>query len=412
MNRARRWILCLVVLVMSATPWTAVAEELAAEQQLNAYYTLMTLSLTSGDYEKALEYAQQCLSMDSILDDALRADIYLKQGYALMYLYRFDEAIEALDESIAVSPDASDAMLLKMQTYAAQSDEQAAMDQADAYLEAYPDQTEVYTTLGEIFAAGGDYASAIEAYDQYFAVSEAANPAAYQMRGQYLLQLGRYDEAIADLTQAIEAGGEQADVRTYYLRAISRMQVTEYAAAMQDLDVCVAYLEEQEALAASDPDYEPQIDADVLYSRYYRGIAGMQMASYEQAIADFTACVDAQVNAQYAQFWRGVCLLDSGSYDRALEDFQACSENEVEVESCLYYTALCHMGMGEYQTAVECFTQCIDQGVMTSQSLYNRGMCYIQLGDTEKGQADLEQSVGDESPSEPVAEAELPDISE
>ena len=59
MNRARRWILCLVVLVMSATPWTAVAEELAAEQQLNAYYTLMTLSLTSGDYEKALEYAQQ-----------------------------------------------------------------------------------------------------------------------------------------------------------------------------------------------------------------------------------------------------------------------------------------------------------------------------------------------------------------
>lgn len=412
MNRARRWILCLVVLVMSATPWTAVAEELAAEQQLNAYYTLMTLSLTSGDYEKALEYAQQCLSMDSILDDALRADIYLKQGYALMYLYRFDEAIEALDESIAVSPDASDAMLLKMQTYAAQSDAQAAMDQADAYLEAYPDQTEVYTTLGEIFAAGGDYASAIEAYDQYFAVSEAANPAAYQMRGQYLLQLGRYDEAIADLTQAIEAGGEQAEVRAYYLRAISRMQVTEYAAAMQDLDVCVAYLEEQEALAASDPDFEPQIDADVLYSRYYRGIAGMQMAFYEQAIADFTACVDAQVNAQYAQFWRGVCLLDSGSYDRALEDFQACSENEVEVESCLYYTALCHMGMGEYQTAVECFTQCIDQGVMTSQSLYNRGMCYIQLGDTEKGQADLEQSVGDESPSEPVAEADLPDISE
>ena len=88
MRTLKRFALCLLALFCCALPVNAAAQSLAAEQQLNACYTLMTLSLSEGDFEAALDYADQCLEMDELLDDALRADIYLKQVYALLYLKR------------------------------------------------------------------------------------------------------------------------------------------------------------------------------------------------------------------------------------------------------------------------------------------------------------------------------------
>ena len=82
------------------------------------------------------------------------------------------------------------------------------------------------------------------------------------------------------------------------------MQLGDNAAAIEDLDVCVAYLDAEEARMAEDAQYTAQIDADVLFSRYYRGIANMQAGGYEAAIADFTACVEDGVNAETARFWR------------------------------------------------------------------------------------------------------------
>ena len=392
MRTLKRLAAALLSLLCCLSPAVAAAQSLAAEQQLNACYTLMTLSLSEGDFEAALRYADQCFAMDELLDDALRADIYLKQGYALMYSQRFEEALTALDTCLTLLPGAADAMLLKLQTYAAMGDTQSARAQAEAYLETYPEQTDVYSALGQLLAAAGDYAGAAEAYANYIASVEDAPASAYEMRGQCLLQMGCYEEAVADLTQAVDRG-EEPQPRTHYLRAIARMQLGDNAAAIEDLDVCVAYLDAEEARMAEDAQYTAQIDADVLFSRYYRGIANMQAGGYEAAIADFTACVEDGVNAETARFWRGACLLDTGEYAAALEDFAFCSEAGVEEESCLYYTALCHMGLEDYETAVEGFTECLARNVMSEQALYNRGMCYLQLGDTEKGQADLEASL-------------------
>ena len=98
MRTLKRFALCLLALFCCVLPvCNAAAQSLAAEQQLNACYTLMTLSLSEGDFEAALDYADQCLEMDELLDDALRADIYLKQGYALLYLQRSEQAQTALD---------------------------------------------------------------------------------------------------------------------------------------------------------------------------------------------------------------------------------------------------------------------------------------------------------------------------
>ena len=143
-------------------------------------------------------------------------------------------------------------------------------------------------TLGELFAVGGDYENAVNAYATYIETDDES-ATAYQMRGQYLLQLGRYEEAEADLTRSLEIAGESADARTHYLRAIVRLQMARNEEAIEDLDACVDYLDSFEGDAE-------QIDADVRNSRYYRGIASMQLGRYAQAIEDFTRCVEEDVS--------------------------------------------------------------------------------------------------------------------
>ena len=112
---------------------------------------------------------------------------------------------------------------------------------------------------------------------------EDAPASAYEMRGQCLLQMGRYEEAVADLTQAVDRG-EEPQPRTHYLRAIARMQLGDNAAAIEDLDLCVASLEAEEARMAEDAQYTPEIDADVLYSRYYRGSVTELAEDYDEVL--------------------------------------------------------------------------------------------------------------------------------
>ena len=154
---------------------------------------------------------------------------------------------------------------------------------------------------------------------------------AYEMRGQCLLQLGQYEDAVADLTLSIDAS-ETLRPRTHYLRAIAKMQLGANEEAIEDLDVCVAFLEEEEARVAEDAQYESVVDADVVYSRYYRGIAHMQVGNQEAAIQDFESCIDSGINAETARFWRGACYLDVGEYTLALDDFTFCQEAGIDLK--------------------------------------------------------------------------------
>ena len=70
MKTLKRFAVCLLALLCCLLPFgNARAQSLAEEQQLNACYTLMTLSLSEGSFEAALEYAGQCLEMDALLDE-------------------------------------------------------------------------------------------------------------------------------------------------------------------------------------------------------------------------------------------------------------------------------------------------------------------------------------------------------
>ena len=119
----------------------------------------------------------------------------------------------------------------------------------------------------------------------------------------------------------------------------------------------------------------------------------MQLARYEEAIADFSQCVERDVNKDEATYWRANSAMEAGDYAAATADFAACIETGVNVDLSCYYFGICLMAQEEYQDAIDAFSVCVEENIMLEQALYNRGMCYIKIGENELGKADLTASV-------------------
>ena len=390
MKRISRLLaIVLSVILLAGMTCSASATALSAQQELNVYYTLYSLAMESADYQDALAQIEACLAMNVELDDAIWGDLYLKRGYAKIYLGDEASAMEDINKSLEYIPTSADAMLLRIQLLVNAADTQGALAQAESFVKIYPDQLSVYLTIAELFAAAVDYESAIAAYTAYINTPGEKDPSGYQLRGQYLILVGRFEEAIADLDIYMEKAEEPA-IRARYLRAIACIQMQQFEKALEDLNHCAELVEKawadgEEAIAA--------LDTDMMNSHYYRGVVLMQLARYEEAIADFSQCVERDVNKDEATYWRANSAMEAGDYAAATADFAACIETGVNVDLSCYYFGICLMAQEEYQDAIDAFSVCVEENIMLEQALYNRGMCYIKIGENELGKADLTASV-------------------
>jgi len=392
----------LTLMLLTGMSCSAFGQVLSAEQELNVYYTLYSLAMESGDYQDALAQIESCLAMNVEMDDAIWGDLYLKRGYAKIYLGDEASAMEDINKALEYTPASADAMLLRIQLLINASDAQGALEQAARFADVYPDQTSVYLTIAELFAAKVDYESTIAAYTAYISAPGEKDPTGYQLRGQYLILVGRFEEAVADL-DAYMNKAEEPEIRARYLRAIACIQMQQFEKALEDLNLCAESVEKaweagEDAIAA--------MDIDVLNSHYYRGVVLMQLARHEEAIADFTQCIARNVNKADATYWRANSAMEAGDYASAAADFAACIEAGVNVDLSCYYFGVCLMAQEEYQDAIDAFSVCIEANIMKEQALYNRGMCYIKIGENELGKADLSASVAKDNAAELPAETE------
>ncbi len=111
--------------------------------------------------------------------------------------------------------------------------------------------------------------------------SAQSQAAIYNNQGCDLYDEGRYDEAIAEYTKAIEL--DQNDARYYCNRGIAYNQKGQY-------DLAIA-------------DYNKAIELDQNDARYYynRGIAYTHKGQYDLAIADFNKAIQFSANADLTQ---------------------------------------------------------------------------------------------------------------
>ena len=368
----------MMMAILPGTAENAATGTMEDNQKLDAAYTLALNTIAAQDYEAAKDYLDICFVYCDVNENPeMYADLLLKRAIIHVYEEKYDMALLSLEAALRVQPELADAQLVRAQIYATQGKIDEAIRSLEKYIELSRDDA-MYETVAQLYEASGNMEAAQAAYEKYAAGAGAESAESGFQTGLYRMGNGRYEEAI----KAFEAYAED---ETYgagamYNIGVCRMNLGEYAGAVDAFTSC----EEKGGT------YEG------LY--YNRGVCRLLGQDWQNAIADFEKSIEKEPYVSDARYNLGLCQTQTEDYEAASATFTALIDEGANAENTAYtgawyYRALCRAATGELEGALADFTVCIDKGYELAQSYYQRAQVYGALGDTEKQNADLQNSL-------------------
>lgn len=342
-------------------------------QKLDAAYTLALNAINKEDYATARKYLNIAfVYCDKETNPEVYSDLLLKQACLDVIEEQPDIALLALDAALKISPDLADAYLVRTQIYTAQSDLANAIENLEKYIE-LTGQTEMFETVAQLQEAGGNMEAAQAAYDKYVAAAGADNQEAGFQAALYRMENGKYADAI-------EAFTAYAEDKTYgagaqYNIGVCKMNMEDYAGAIEAFNACESKGGEFSGLyynrgicslmstdwAKGAEDFEKSIKSEpyVNDARYNLGVCRMQQGEYEAAAAafdqlekDFTAEEGLTLN-DAVYYFRAICNAALGKLEDAIRDYTTCIEHGYELAQSYYERSQVYAAMGDTEKQSE-----------------------------------------------------------
>ena len=418
----------------------------AGSQKLDVYYSLAVGYISREEYDKAITYLDKALELvTEESDPSLYTDLRLKKGCVYTIQGVYEDAIRELDEASRVQPELADPYLVRVQVYTEQGEIAKAAADLEQYIE-LTGESGMIETLAQMYLQIEERDKAVASYRRLAEkASEDETLVPYNL-AVYEMNAGMYEEALANLLacepsekitglyyttgvcymmlnqypEAVEAFTASMDSESYYTdavynRAICGVLSQDFEAAAADFTAYIdafetapepsegvkveAEGEKPEADAAEpegeqpeDETAEPMAEADAV-AYYYRGICNLSLDRYAEAAADFTVCLEREVNVNESTLNRGLSYLQGGEYEAARADFTACIDAGYAADDSLYYRSIASHGLGEDQAALEDLNLCIEHGYELGQTYQQRAQVFLALGDQDRYLEDLEAAL-------------------
>jgi tetratricopeptide (TPR) repeat protein len=196
--------------------------------------------------------------------------------------------------------------------------------------------------------------------------------------GVGLQDVGRHLEAIAKFDESIKAIPSR---ETYCARAKSLIELARFDEALADLEAAIAL----------DPDY--------VFAYWGRGIVKRESGEFDGALQDFARAIslDPEMPGVYAA--RGwLHCFSLGNSEEAVEDYTIAIELEPENWSHYAHRGLAHFLNGDYESAVNDNTAALARMTLETDTTdrarvhFARHKSYEFLGKSEKSQADFRRA--------------------
>ena len=284
------------------------------------------------------------------LDAALRvqpelADAYLVRTQVYAAQGDVDRAIENLEKYIELTEDTS-LYETVAQLNEAKGDIEAAQAAYDKYVAgAGSEIAEAGFQSGLYRMQSGKYEEAVEAFEAY-ADDETYGAGAQYNIGVCRMNLGDYAGAVEAFTACEGKGG--AFEGLYYNRGVCALMGEDWAKAAEDF--------------AKSIETEPYVDD----ARYNLGICQMQQEQYEEAVATFTELIGDDANEEQtevgkeqtevdsgravndgAYYYRAVCRAAMGDLNDAIADYTTCIDHNYELAQAYYQRAQVYAALGD-----------------------------------------------------------------
>jgi tetratricopeptide (TPR) repeat protein len=178
------------------------------------------------------------------VDEALRIDpksLYatLRQADLLKRLGSYDEAMATYDKAIAIAPSNAHGYLSRGDGYFEQDRPAEAIADFTRAIELRPNWPLPYFNRAQARSHNDvrDYEGALRDYEEFFRIEKECTEliaVARGLRAFLYIDLGLYQEAIADLSAKIEASPQGADAGDYLTRSKVYMRLGDVVRAEQD----------------------------------------------------------------------------------------------------------------------------------------------------------------------------------
>lgn len=257
---------------------------------------------------------------------------YYTRGYVYLHMQRLEEAEQDFTEALLFAPENKTYLLLRSEVRSERANYQGALEDIDFLLRREPKSPSLLFEKGVICMSMKDTLCALDEFSQTV-LYDSQNAANWSALGLTHLMVGDEDEALVDLTKAINLGSKWAG--DYINRGIIFYRKHNYRGAMNDYDHAVQL--------------SPQ-DAQCYYNR---AVLRHELGDWNRALDDMNKAIDLDSSTTEMYYMRGTILLQLNQWKQAYRDFNTLIKAYPYFLPSYYLAAQAKTALGEGKAAFE-----------------------------------------------------------
>lgn len=300
----------------------------------HAFLTRAMCHQALGNIEQAIQDATSAIRLDDKNGQAysLRARLFLTQK-------KFDQALADAESGLSSHPDSFDLHYTKAVSARMVKKFESCLASLDRAIALRPQRDDLLSMKGWVQVETGDLHGAEKSFAGAIAVNPN-EPVHYSDRAGVLLQLNRFDEALADAIRSLEISAQNP--AAHYVVAAVRRRQGKIAEALDHLARAVDLAPDQTAwwmelarwrfeahdleLAQQAIDRVLQADGNSYDALVLAGQILGERGQYREAIERFTRAVGANPARGEAYLYRAMAAMSFENYAQALEDLRRARE--------------------------------------------------------------------------------------
>lgn len=310
---------------------------------------------------------------------------------------RWDEAISALERSLAFDPDSDFLQMNLAKVLLHKNETDRSMELLQGLLDRSPEHVEAHELLGDLLSYTGDHVAAIAHYRQ--AVALTPDDEMLQMRlAMALGRQGERDEAITVLQRLVEKHPdaklarlalarmfEENDQRDLAAETYQQLR-QDYPELQQAIQEYGRLLEDDEQIAEALQLYRDAIRRNPRLAavRHQLAVLYLKQRRVREALEQFQA-----IRQQFPENLEilgkiGLIQLELENWVAAEETFRSLHRQLPDDDRNLYYLGMALLGQGKNQAAIEAMSPIREEAPIFSEAVLQLAYLYRQEGKIDK----------------------------
>lgn len=272
-------------------------------------------------------------------------------------------------------------------------------------LQKYPNISFAYTSRGNYYLQEGQYNKAIADFEQYITLRPNRTDGFYR-RGLTYLQMKEYERAIRDFNDVLQLSSKNSLALKY--KGMAEMSLKQYEEATKTYTKLLSlqkegaqkdtYLQRAKAyenlqnLNAAIADYNKILEREPtdVNTLLDRGGLYFRQNQLEHALSDMNKVLAAKPQTAKALLNRAVIYASSNQHTAAIADFDAYLELKPADAQAYNWRGVSKTEIGDYSSAIQDFSSAI-QSKPISEYYQNRANAYLKVGERAKAEEDLKK---------------------